>query len=1253
MALSLRASIFAAIAFLFCTTYAHAQPNIVHIFADDLGWGSVGYNGQSLIKTPNIDALANGGMKFNNAYAATVCGPARAMLVAGYHNGHTLVDSNQNLGGDPYRSEGQTVGQYLQNGGYNTALFGKWGFSGTGGGGDGLKPNPNIVGPNSIPSAQGYETFYGYLNHARAHSYRVDSLWTSEEPLDDNNNGIDEIGEKYASQPATGLGMWLEKTGNNSGNLNASYTADIITQKSLQYITDQASTGQPFYMQYSSTIPHFDIDAIRNQPGWFDEYGDANVPGSDSWTNDQKAYAAMITHFDTAVGEIVDKLRDPNGDGDQSDSILSNTLIMFSSDNGATPEDNSPINFFDASGGKRGGKRDLWDGGINVPTFAYWDGTIAPGQESDRYTDLPDFMPTALELAGVEPRVGLDGVSLVHELTGQGLDRKKNYVVQEHHEGDGPDSDGRNGRWAIIRDDYKLIKFSNGDLELFDLVNDEDENSPLSFSNPTFATIRNELRDIAIAEGAEQPDSYTVEFQDWDGSSSSDFTDSGNWNGTAPGASTPSANWSAVMNNTTASESTISIDSNVQLLALDVEGEGADQTLRLNRKVKLTGRNEVRVSDGGRVNLDDATLSTVRWVDVKQGGELSGHGSVEGDVYNWGAISPGLPDDLGQPSELPPPPEVPQGVDTGVVVAAIFDFSVGDGQDEAPLTATTVQSEYLEVTSGLDFGPGLSPRNAADAGNEFNVQGHQSGTSISSAITAEDYLTYTVDPIFGIEMLVDQVSFDYWRNGTNAARQFGIMTSIDGFTAGDELATSVNHSSGDTNTYTLTANYNGGEWVQGPVEVRFYGWNAGSSFGNTHVNDARMSASFRTISAQTIVDFDFGGQGDGQDEAPLTATNEISDSVDIVAGLQLGSGLSFKGSGSGTNNGDEFDIQGFTNSGNLNGAISADDYITYTVQSIAGLEMEIREVSFEFWRNGTNAPSAFAIMTSLDGFNNGDELGTLGPVPLNDGSAANPSDLIGFDARTTFTADAGGGTWTSDPVEVRLYGWGAGSGGNLHVTDASLTGFFRSIGGQDVALDPTGALNLDGNFYHVDGGMINIDLGGTDQSNVLNPEYDHIIVSQMTELAGDLTIALVDSFIPGLGDQFTLISAAELTGAFDFVNGAALDSTLQWSLSYSATEAILDVIAAGDFNRDGNVDAADYTIWRDTLGQDIAAFTGADADGNGVINQLDYDVWAGNYGFSSANPATASTAAVPEPSAALLLLASITASVFMRNSLAY
>ena len=168
-------------------------------------------------------------------------------------------------------------------------------------------------------------------------------------------------------------------------------------------------------MQVDYTIPHWDIDSIVNAPGGYGDYA-----SNAGWTSQQKAYAAMITRMDASIGSLMARLDDPNGDGNHSDSILNNTLVMFTSDNGPSTEDNSPIDFFNANGPFRGGKFELYEGGIHMPAVAYWKGTIAPGTQSSYRTDLTDFMATAADLAGVEAPVGIDGTSLAPDPHGRG-----------------------------------------------------------------------------------------------------------------------------------------------------------------------------------------------------------------------------------------------------------------------------------------------------------------------------------------------------------------------------------------------------------------------------------------------------------------------------------------------------------------------------------------------------------------------------------------------------------------------------------------------------------------------------------------------------------------------------------------------------------------------------------------------------------------------------------------------------------------
>src|SRR5687767_5811190 len=107
------------------------RPNVLHIIADDLGWGDVGFNGQTKIKTPHLDALAAGGVRMTNAYCpSSVCAPTRAGLLTGFHNGHSFVDRN---GGDistGFRAEDVMIGRLLKQASYRTGIIGKWGFGG-------------------------------------------------------------------------------------------------------------------------------------------------------------------------------------------------------------------------------------------------------------------------------------------------------------------------------------------------------------------------------------------------------------------------------------------------------------------------------------------------------------------------------------------------------------------------------------------------------------------------------------------------------------------------------------------------------------------------------------------------------------------------------------------------------------------------------------------------------------------------------------------------------------------------------------------------------------------------------------------------------------------------------------------------------------------------------------------------------------------------------------------------------------------
>ncbi len=830
---------------------AQDRPNIIHIFADDLGYGSLGFTGNTNILTPNLDALAGNGMVFNNAYAATLCAPSRAMLMTGFHNGHTLMDRNGSANiGVGFRDGDVTVAEMLQPAGYTNGVMGKWGFGGSGGqqtSGDktqDLRRNPSVSQPATLPNNQGFDEFYGYLNHSRAHRYFISSLW-----------------ETDASAPN---GVTQRLTGNDNGtntNQFAANTHDLIGDEGERFIRNHAGDSEPFYLQMNYTIPHNDLDWIREVPDGHAVYEDEN------WTGLQKDYAAMITRMDDNVGELINALSE--------EGVLDNTLIIFTSDNGATPvlggssnfdgsrpgsgSNNHPVNFHEANGPFTGGKRDLTEGGIHVPMFAYWideNGVSRlAGSETDYVTDLADFMPTVAALSGQRAPVGVDGVSILPTLLGEGEQRERGAIVFEHHEGNSglPGIPGGSADWTIIHEDMKLTKYTqngNARYEMYNLQTDPTETTNLLAGNPSQATLdlSGDLRALALAEGVERNDSYAVQYMAWTGGDGDSLSDASNWTGTTTG--TPDERWSAVLANTAPTDSTVSSGS-LTSLGFEVRGDQGQQTLRIQSGSTLNGRNEVRVSEGGRIHLDNATLRSNRWTDVLPQGELTGQGNVAGDLYNAGTVAPGLPADLNNANaNLAAAAAIP--VNTGVVNAITFDFT--GIQDDAPLTQTSTLNENLEIVAGLNFGPGTSPRHAGGTGStndgdEFNIQGWNTD-SHADAITSDDYIGFTVRPVAGVAIALNRVSFDLWRNGDGAPENYAIHTSLDGFTTSDELAQFSTEDTGSNNAFVFAADYTGGQSTSGDLAVRLYAWDPdsdGGNAGNTHLTGVSLEASFFSI----------------------------------------------------------------------------------------------------------------------------------------------------------------------------------------------------------------------------------------------------------------------------------------------------------------------------------------------------------------------------------------------------------------------
>ena len=419
------------------------KPNIIYIMADDLGYGDVGCYGQHKIQTPNIDQFATEGMRFSQAYAgSSVCAPSRCSLMTGMHNGHNRVRDNI-----PHeiwlRPDDVTVAEVLKQAGYATGGIGKWSLG--------------TPGSWGIANCQGFDYFYGHLSQEQAHFYYPHYLW--------ENDKVMLIG--------------------NRGNKNKTYTHDLFTEKALGFIDEHREA--PFFLYLAYTIPHFS-DHPWDSAECFIVPRDEPYSNKD-WTQRQKNYAAMITRMDKDIGKIMDLLK--------SRGIDSNTLVIFTSDNG--PFMYSPREFFQSSGGLKGCKREMYEGGIRVPFIARWPGKVKPGTVNDHVLAFWDFLPTAAELAGLPAPKGIDGISFLPALLGK-AQKKHEYLYWDYGHV------RKQYKQGVRMCDWKGVRNGqNAPLELYDLREDPGETTNVASEHPKIVAKLEEIIKVARVDSSDYP----------------------------------------------------------------------------------------------------------------------------------------------------------------------------------------------------------------------------------------------------------------------------------------------------------------------------------------------------------------------------------------------------------------------------------------------------------------------------------------------------------------------------------------------------------------------------------------------------------------------------------------------------------------------------------------------------------------------------------------------------------------------------
>jgi arylsulfatase A-like enzyme len=418
-------------------------PNILLIFTDDQGYHDVSYYGTDDLQTPNIDQIAEAGMRFDNFYAnCPVCSPTRAALLTGRYQDYVGVPGvirtyeDNNWG---YLDPNATLlPEQLKMAGYHTALIGKW--------------HLGLESPNT-PVERGFDYFHGWLGDM------MDDYWTH------RRHGINYMRLN---------GREIDPEG---------HATDLFTDWSVDYIKSQADDERPFFLYLAYNAPHFPVQPPQE---WLDK-----VKEREKNIDDTRAkLVAFIEHMDDGIGKVIESLRESGQ--------YENTLIIFSSDNGGhlpSQANNGPL---------RDGKQSMYEGGLKVPTAMSWPGKIPAGSVSDQMNLSMDIYPTLLQVAGLEPKQPIEGRSFLPVLLGEDAPAEERTLYFTRREGG--TRYGGQSICAVRKGDWKLLQNSPYEpYELYNLLQDPQEENNLMDSEEEKYRELNKLMMQHIQQGGQVP----------------------------------------------------------------------------------------------------------------------------------------------------------------------------------------------------------------------------------------------------------------------------------------------------------------------------------------------------------------------------------------------------------------------------------------------------------------------------------------------------------------------------------------------------------------------------------------------------------------------------------------------------------------------------------------------------------------------------------------------------------------------------
>jgi len=395
------------------------MPNVILIITDDQGYGDLSCHGNPVLKTPNLDRLHAESTRFTRFHVCPVCSPTRACLMTGRYNYRTgVVDTY--IGRSMMHPDEVTIAEAFSQHGYRTGIFGKW-----------------HLGDN-YPMRAKDQGFQESLVH------RGGGL---SQPSDPPDSGY--------FDPVLSRNGTLQKC--------RGYCTDVFTDAALAFI--EANRDRPFFAYLAMNAPHVPLEIDER---YVAPYRTAGVGEGAA-----RVYG-MIANIDENAGRVMDLLAKRD--------IERDTIVIFMTDNGATPAENAER----YNAGMRGWKGSVYEGGIRVPFFIRWPGVLEAGRDIYRIAAHIDVLPTLLALCGapVPEEVRLDGRSLAPLLLGAGGDWPDRYLFSQWHRGDAPEPFRQ---CAALNQRYKLVDGK----ELYDLENDPAEARDIA---PDYPRIVQEIR---------------------------------------------------------------------------------------------------------------------------------------------------------------------------------------------------------------------------------------------------------------------------------------------------------------------------------------------------------------------------------------------------------------------------------------------------------------------------------------------------------------------------------------------------------------------------------------------------------------------------------------------------------------------------------------------------------------------------------------------------------------------------------------